>query len=87
LEELAGDHWVSLGFNTGAPADVSGEFDGPGDRTLTYTGGNVRVVARLNAESWNVCSSAAPCSGNNPYADYVCSGWSGSVVATLSESP
>jgi len=87
LVEDGDDRWVSLGFNTGGPANVSGDFDGPGDRVLTYTGGNVRVVARLNADSWEVCSSTVACGGGDPIADYVCSGWSESVVATLRESP
>jgi len=66
---------------------VSGDFDGPGDRVLTYTGGNVRVVARLNGDTWEVCSSTVSCGGADPISDLVCSGWSGPVVATLRESP
>jgi hypothetical protein len=82
LEEFGDDRWVRLGG-----ADVSGDFDGPGDRVLTYTGSNVRVVARLASDTWELCSSTVPCGANDPIADYVCSGWSESVVATLREGP
>lgn len=82
LEELGDDRWVRLGG-----ADVSGDFDGPGDRELTYTGGAVRVVARLSPDTWEACSSTVPCKASDPISDYECSGWSGSVVAALRESP
>jgi len=83
LVEDGDDRWVRLGDHP----DVAGDFDGPGDRVLTYTGGTVRVVARLNVNSWEVCSSTVACGGGDPVSDYVCSGWSESVVATLRESP
>ena len=82
LEEFGDDRWVRLGG-----ADVSGDFDGPGDRVLTYTGGAVRVVARLSPETWEACSSTVPCKASDPTSDYVCSGWSEAVVATVRENP
>lgn len=83
LEELGDDRWVRLG---GHP-DVTGDFDGPGDRVLTYTGGAVRVVARLSPDTWEPCSTTVPCNASDPGSDFVCSEWSGAVVATLRESP
>jgi hypothetical protein len=83
LEEFGDDRWVRLGDHP----IVSGDFDGPGDRVLTYAGGTVRVVVRLSADSWEACSSSVSCNASDPASHFVCSGWAEPVVATLREVP